>query len=152
MPFGATPFGYDAFGETIETPTVKYEPVPPPAAVFFDVGARDAALDEFGRFVGMDPIDQQVAISFAVARKSVKHAPEVGHDFRDLLNVSPAQLQATAERMASEATPFDKLIASRAVKLLGVEVQRPKKGEVRPIIKYKKSGETRVRRVTVGTG
>lgn len=150
--FGAEPLGDGLFGATTETVTEPYEPAPPPAAIFFDAGTRDATLDADGRYEEMDPDDQQVALSFAVARGTVKHAPEVGHDFLELLDVPPSKLQATAERMAAEASPFDSLLAARRVELLGVEVRVPKRGEVRTIIKYRKLGERQVRTADVGTG
>ncbi len=151
MPFGADPFGAGLFGDEPEQSTVRYVPVAPPAAIFLDAFGRDAVLDELGRFLGMDTDDQQVAISFMVARGTAKHAPEVGHDFMTLPRITGAPLQAECERRAAAASPFDTLLASGAAKLLSVTVVQPKRGEARITISYQKRAETIARSIDVGT-
>lgn len=151
MAFGGDPFGYGPFGEIVETPSVRYEPVPPPAAILIDLEARDAVLDADGRYEGTDPIDQQVALSFGVPRGSIKHAPDLGHDFLTLPGVTGDRLRVECERRAAAATPFADLLTSGAVELVSVTHQEPKRGEVRIAIAYKKRGETRVRTAVVGS-
>jgi hypothetical protein len=149
--FGAGSFGEGLFGELPEFSSAQYVPMPPPPAILLDAGARDAVLDVLGRVVGMDPDDQLVALSFMIRRKSVKHAPEIGHDFFDMPPFTGARLQAAAERFAAAATPFDRLIASGRVTLVGVQASRPKPGETRFVVKYKKLGSSQVRSASVGT-
>lgn len=151
MPLGATPFGYGPFGETVEAASVTYEPLPPPPAILFDPYVRDAVLDADGRFEEMDVVDQQVVLSFAIPRGSVKHAPEVGHDFMTLPRVFGKALEDEVKRRAALASPFDRLVKAGEVNIVAVTLQNPKKTESRIAISYRKRGETQTRSATVGT-
>lgn len=152
MQFGRGLFGASGqFGVDRVESSATYKPVSPPPAIFLSALERDAQLDEFGRFRPMDPIDQAVAISFMVARGTVTHAPSIGHDFLELPRLTGARLVAACERAAAAASPFDALIAAGTVKLLGVDVFVPKRGEVRITVRYQKRGEKITRSTTVGT-
>jgi hypothetical protein len=145
---GAAPAGY----APLSPGAVVYKPVAAPPAILLDLAERDAVLDADGRTAGMDPEDQQVALAFGAERGSIKHAKHIGNDFRAKLpSVNGAPLQAAAERIAREATPFDQLLASGAVTLLGVTVVRPRRGAALITVSYKRRGETRARSATVGT-
>lgn len=151
MHFGAGYFGTSPFGADTDEASVRYLPVPPPPAIFLNPLTRDAEIDSLGRIRGMTPFDQQVAISFMVPRGTVKHAKEIGHDFLTLPRVTGAALQAECERRAAAATPFDRLLASGAATLLGVDVTNPKRTEAGIVIRYKKRGEKTVRSIEVGS-
>lgn len=151
MPFGVNEFGPGKFGRQLDQTATQFQPFPPPAAILIDPLARDAVLDENGRVLGMDADDQKVVLSFSVPRKSVRHASNVGNDFATMPPLSGAALQAECERRAAAATPFDSLIASGRVTLLGVSITRPKPGETRIVVRYKKLGQSQVRSVIVGT-
>ena len=148
---GAYPLGLaPCCGEPIET-TTRYLPVAPPAAVRFDPLSRDFLLDADGRYQALEPVDQQVVLSFSVPRGKLKHAPEVGHDFLTLPRVTGAKLDAAIERAAREATPFAELLARGDVVFRGVTTKHPKSTESRIVVMYSKVGDPKVRSVPVGS-
>ena len=133
-------------------PTTVYVPADPPAAIYLDLGSRDALLDALGRFQEMDPIDQQVVLSFGVPRGYFKHSPETGHDFLTLPRLSTKLLDAEINRRAQQATPFADLIASGDVTFLGTTTTHPKRTESDIVIMYQKRGDTTTRTVLSGAG
>jgi len=146
-PAGSTPAGLDA--QTFLTP---YVPKAPPAAIKLDIFERDAVLDADGHFENMGTIEQQVAISFAYPRGSIKHSKTTGHDFMDLPRLARAPLDAEIERRARQASPFDALLRDGKVELLKVTTQHPKTTESRIAITWRKTGDTAQRTAIVGTG
>jgi len=128
-----------------------YVPAGPPAAIKLDLENHDATLDEDGHFEDMGTIEQQVALSFGYARGSIKHMKSVGHDFLDMPRLARAPLDAEIDRVARLASPFDQLLATGKVELLGVAKQHPKTTESRIAIEWRKTGETQVRTTTVGS-
>jgi hypothetical protein len=129
---GAGPAGEDPVVE--QTP---YQPIKPPAAIYLDLATRDSRLDSNGNWDAMDTTEQQVVISFAYFKGTVKSAPNVGNDFNQLPRNRGAALIPDALRIASEAFPFSDLIAKGYASLEGVIVQSPKWGEARIAVQWR---------------
>lgn len=144
---GAMPAGYDPL-----VTLAPYKPGGPPSAIKLDLRNKDAVLDADGKYEDMGTIEQQVALAFGYPRRSLKHKPEIGHDFLTLPRVHGAALDAEIDRRARIATPFDQLLADGLVELLGVEKRHPKTTETGIAILWRKTGEVGVRRELVGTG
>lgn len=151
MAFGSGPLGGMPIGVDPPTFGPEYQRVAPPAAVYFDPRTGDFRQDAAGRILNMGTVEQQVALAFSVTRRSVKHAPDVGHDFLALPRVHGARLDAAIDRAARQATPFDRLLADGLVELLGVEKTHPKDTETRLVVHWRKTGTTTVRNTPVGT-
>lgn len=150
MGAGDAPAGHTPAGLGAQTLLPPYVPGGPPAAIKLDTRARDAVLDADGKFEDMGTIEQQVAIAFGYARGSLKHAPNVGHDFLTLPRTSRANLDAEIDRRARVASPFDQLLAAGTVELVSVVKQHPKKTETRIAITWRKTGDTSTRITFVG--
>lgn len=147
---GAYPLGFAPFCGEPEITTLAYEPVAPPAAVTFDPASGDFLLDADGRYEEGESIEEQVTLSFAAPRGSLKHAPEIGHDFLTLPRVSGARLDAEIDRAAVRATPFDRLLAAGRVEFLGCTKVHPKNTETRLAIRWRKTGAIRSELAIVG--
>lgn len=143
---GAAGFGTD----DVPTPPA-YVPADPPRAVYFQPRIGDFLLDPSGRYRELDPIDLDVILAFSTPRGSLLHAPEVGHDYLSLRPLWGAALDAEITRLASLATPFDKLLAAGKVFLLGVTAFHPKNTESDIVIQYSKIGNTQPLEVAVVT-
>lgn len=146
-PLGSAPLGLSP--QTLATPYVHGGP---PSAIRLDPATRDAPLDENGRYEDMGTIEQAVAISFAAPRRSLKHAPNVGHDLMAVGRGSRAKRDAELRRAAARATPFDRLLRDGLVELVGVETfPGSKSTEARIAIRWRKTGATRSELTPVGS-
>lgn len=151
MGAGDAPAGRTPAGLGVQTLSASYTPSSAPAAIRLDVRSRDAALDSIGRYEDMGTIEQQVAISFAYPRGSLKHSPSVGHDLFKIDRVVGAELDAAIERAARQASPFDRLLAAGKVEFIKVSAQHPKNTESRVAIEWRKTDETTTRTTLVGS-
>lgn len=151
MPFGSGPLGSMPIGVDPPTFGPEYQRVAPPPAAYFDPRTGDFLQDEAGRILDMGTTEQQVALSFAIQRRSLAHDRTVGHDFLDMPRVHGEKLKAEIRRRARLASPFDALLASGRVELLGVESEHPKDTESRMLIRWKLAGDNQERTAAVGT-
>lgn len=151
MAFGSGSFGGTVLGGDPPLFSGEYQRVAPPPAAYFDPLSREFLLDDEGRYRDMGTVEQQVALSFAVPRGSLAHAPDVGHDFLTLPRLGQAALEAEIDRRARIASPFAQLLAAGTVELVGViEKAFPKDTEFRLGISWRKTGETQTRTTPIG--
>jgi hypothetical protein len=133
-------------------PPARYQEALAPEAIKLDLPAGDAVLDERGRYDGVTTVEQQIALAFGVPRGSLKHAPEVGHDFMTLPRANKSTLQIEIQRRAPRATPVDRLIEAGEMEIVSVHSEHPKSTESRIIVRYRLRNEREPRSIIVGDG
>jgi hypothetical protein len=148
---GQYPAGAGPAGGAPITPGSLIAPKAPPAAIYLDAASKDAIVDGDGFWAEMDPIDQQVVTSFTTAKGALKHAREIGHEFRDLPRKTGRALDNELRARAARARPFADLVAKNLVSLEAVYISRQKTGESNIVIQYRnlRKDPLRVRTATV---
>lgn len=106
-------------------------------ATFFDLSVRDAVLLEDGRITAAHPVDQQVQMSFAIERGTLRSAPEIGHTLRQLRRGNRQQVTQDFIARVLDAQPYAQLILEQKIEHLGVELTVPASGAVFGFIKYR---------------
>jgi hypothetical protein len=148
---GAYPAGMGPAGGMPIAPGSLLAPRSPPAAIYLDLASKDALVTPDGFWAEMDPIDQQVVTTFGTAKGSLKHAPEIGHEFRSLPRKTGTALDNEIRARAERAEPFATLLSKGLVRLDAVYIARQKSGESNIVIQYRnmRKDPNRVRDVTV---
>lgn len=85
FPAGAGPAGLDPL-----PPPSPPRDVSPPAALYFDGRTQGFPLDAQGRYVGIHPVDQAVALALIVRLGTLGAVPEQGAAFRDIRKITPS--------------------------------------------------------------
>jgi len=147
---GDAPAGHTPAGLCVQTFLDPYTHKSAPAALKIDLRNRDLKQGSDGHIEDMGTIEQQVALAFGIPRGSLKHSPNIGHDFMTLPRLAQAALDAEIDRRAQNATPFDQLLAAGKVELISISKQHPKTTETRLSIQWRKVGDVTVRTTPVG--
>jgi hypothetical protein len=137
MPAGQYPAGAGPAGGDPIVPGSLLAPRNPPAAIYLDGASKDALVDPDGFWVEMDPIDQQVVTTFTTPKGSLKHAKEIGHEFRSMPRKTGKALDNELRARAARARPFADLLGKGVVTLDAVYITRQKTGESNIVIQYR---------------
>jgi hypothetical protein len=94
--------------------------VTPPAALLFDGATKAHPLDAQGRYQGIHPVDQRVALALLVRFGSVGSVPDQGARFREIAKVT-RYTAAQAKDMVNLA--LARLLAAKDITVELVEVE-----------------------------
>lgn len=106
------------------------------AALYFDGATADFPLDANGYYLGIDPIDQEVALALLIRLGTLSSVPELGAAFRTIRKITP-QTVAIATDMAN--TALADLVSAKQIEIVNIDVQtRPRPtGAVLIAVAYK---------------
>jgi hypothetical protein len=91
-----------------------------PVALRYDGATKDFLLDANGHYLGIHPVDQQVALALICGLGTMPAAPKVGAAFRQIKRITPSTPKQ-AEDMAR--TALSSLVSGGLIKIVAIEVE-----------------------------
>lgn len=136
-PAGMGPAGLDPVMPLppIPAPTSPNLPGQAPVALRFDGATQDYLLDANGYYLGIDPVDQMVALALIPRQGTLGSVPELGATFWKIKRLGPSTVtDATNAANAALAS----LVQSGQIAVLSIQVQVVRKpGRLLIAVTYK---------------
>lgn len=92
----------------------------PPAALLFNGASRSFPLDANGRYGGIHPIDQKVALALILQSNTLASVPEIGNNVRGIRKID----RRTANKVRDEVTrALADMVSNGDIQVLSIEVE-----------------------------
>lgn len=105
-----------------------------PSALFFDPNTRDTRMGSDGRFVAVDPVDQEVVLSLWVKFRSIGSAPDTGSRVRELDRQGGPGFLGKIQDIVQLA--LKRLVDRQAITVTDVSIKIPQKGRTFIFVTY----------------
>jgi hypothetical protein len=132
---GAGSAGFDPVSDPSES-TVSS----PPAAIYFDPATRDFRMGTDGRFVAVDPIDQEVVFALWLKKGTVGSTPEAGSSLRSLKRQGGPGFVGTVDDIIRRA--LSGLTSRNAITIKKIEIDAKMRGRTYVMVTYQKTNST----------
>lgn len=121
--------GFDPVEPLSETPFSR-----PPNALLFDPNTRDFRLGADGRFVSVDPVDQEVALALWIRQNSLGSVPGAGSRLRSIARAGGPSLISETQDIVRQA--LKRLTDRKAIQIDQIDVTTPVRGKILVIVTY----------------
>lgn len=105
-----------------------------PVALLFDPATRDFRMGSDGRFVSIDPVDQEVVLALWLRKGSVGSAPESGSDIRNIERQGGPGFVGQVQDMVRNA--LRAIIERGDINVLKIEIIIPQRGTTFVFVNY----------------
>jgi len=129
---GVGPCGFDPVVETVARAFARA-----PTAQEFDGATRDFPLEADGNFRALHPVDQGVALSMCIRKRSIPSAPDVGNTIHEITDLASSRLEAQIQSRVDSAFPLSTFLADGSVSILRLDWERRERGGISVALTYR---------------